>query len=123
MSALPGKQDAYKRGLKAEKLAAVFLKIKGYDILAQRFKTPVGEIDLIARKGETLVIAEVKQRGSVEDALESVTPKMRRRIEQAALYYMQRHAEHGACDLRFYVMAVRWPFFIRHLDNAWRPAA
>ena len=82
MSALPGKQDAYKRGLKAEKLAAVFLKIKGYDILAQRFKTPVGEIDLIARKGETLVIAEVKQRGSVEDALESVTPKMRRRIEQ-----------------------------------------
>lgn len=123
MSAFSRKQDAYWRGLKAERLAAVFLKIKGYDILAQRFKTPVGEIDLMAKKGKTLVMVEVKQRSSMEDALESVTPKMRRRIEQAALYYLQRHTEHEACDLRFDVIAVRWPFLIRHLDNAWRPAA
>lgn len=117
------KQKAYKQGVISEKLAAVFLRFKGYKILEQRFKTPVGEIDLIARKGKALVMVEVKQRRSIDEALESVTPKMRGRIERAALYYMHRHSGAQDLNLRFDLIAMQWPFLIRHLDNAWRPAA
>jgi putative endonuclease len=59
---------AYRSGLVAETLAALMLRLKGYAIVAQRYKTPVGEIDLVALKGRRLAFVEVKRRKTAEDA-------------------------------------------------------
>lgn len=108
----------YDRGLQAERLAALWLRIKGYKILAERYKTSVGEIDLIIQKKNTLAFVEVKARQTHEQALESLTPNMRRRIEKAALSYCAYNNIEGF-ELRFDLITVQPPFFIHHLDNAW----
>ena len=59
---------AYRSGLVAETVAALMLRVKGYAIVAQRYKTPVGEIDLVAIKGKRLAFVEVKRRRTREDA-------------------------------------------------------
>ena len=117
------KKDTYKFGLLAESLAAFFLMAKGYRILARRYKTPVGEIDLIARRGRTIAFIEVKARGSLPAALESLTPVMKRRIGRAAQYFLSSNAALSAYEMRFDLIALAPPFFLQHLDNAWRPAA
>lgn len=116
------KKHSYDLGLKAESMAAIFLRFKGYKILERRYKTAVGEIDLIIRRGHTISFVEVKARSSQEKALESVTPAMRRRIEKAALYYMSQNNV-GNYEMRFDLVTVTPPFFIHHLDNAWQQAA
>jgi len=57
---------AYRRGLFAETVAALLLRLKGHRILARRYRTPVGEIDLVALKGKRLAFVEVKRRRSFE---------------------------------------------------------
>ena len=116
------KKQTYDRGLKAESMAALWLRLKGYKILARRYKTKVGEIDLIARKANIICFVEVKARATKEQALESITPAMRQRIERAALYYVS-HNNVTNCDLRFDLVTVTPPFLIHHLDNAWQQAA
>jgi Holliday junction resolvase-like predicted endonuclease len=59
---------AYRHGLFAETIAALLLRTKGHRILARRYKTPVGEIDLVALKGRRLAFVEVKQRRTIDDA-------------------------------------------------------
>src|SRR5690348_10908885 len=59
---------AYRSGLFAETLTALLLRLRGYRIVAQRYKTPVGEIDLVALKGKRLAFIEVKRRRTKEDA-------------------------------------------------------
>lgn len=120
------KKKAYNRGIFAERFAALWLQLKGYKILERRYKTAVGEIDLIARKKNTIAFIEVKVRRTKLQALESVTPHMRKRIERAALYYISQN-DCAAYDLRLDVIAVSVsPFggyFIHHLDNAWQRSA
>lgn len=113
------RQAAYRRGLWAEYLAAVFLMLKGYRILKLRYKTPQGEIDLIARKGGVLAMVEVKARGSAAAALESITPRNRQRVQAAALHYIGAAPGGMNAELRFDAVAI-WPFGVCHLDNAWR---
>lgn len=112
----------YHRGLRAEHFAATFLRLKGYRIIATRYKTPVGEIDLIARRRRTLVFVEVKERQTMNDALSSITPQMKARITRAAQMYIAAHPACSGFDMRFDVVATRG-FFIRHLDNAWMATA
>lgn len=114
---------AHSDGLAAETLAALILMAKGYRIAARRYKTPVGEIDLIARKGRTLVFVEVKARKVMDGALESVTPHMQARIGRAAGYFIAANPVLAGFEMRFDLLAVRLPFYWRHLDNAWRPPA
>jgi putative endonuclease len=71
---------AYRHGLFAETLAALLLRLKGHRILAQRYRTPVGEIDLVALKGKRLAFVEVKQRKRFEDAGWALPTRARRRI-------------------------------------------
>jgi len=123
MTAAVKRVKAHRRGHMAESVAAVFLMLKGYRILSRRYKTPVGEIDIIARRGNAVVFVEVKTRKAIDTALESVTVKMKRRIERAGEYYLSTHPAEVGRDLRFDVIAISLPFFIRHLDNAWRPGA
>jgi putative endonuclease len=117
------KQDTYKKGHWAEFVAKHYLRFKGYKIIRARYKTGAGEIDLIARKGANLVFFEVKGRASFDEALYAVTPRMQKRIENAARLFCAENSEYQDFYLRFDVVAVRWPFHVRHLDNAWRPHA
>ena len=102
----------------AEGAAELYLRAKGFEILERRYKTPVGEIDLIARDNSYLVFVEVKARGSIDEALTCITPKMRVRIYDAAAHYMAAHPEHAQKPMRVDVVAVTLPFRIKHLENA-----
>lgn len=110
----------HRAGLAAENAAAFLLRLKGYRIVARRYKTPVGEIDLIARRRRTLAFIEVKARKTMDDALAAVTPRMRERIQRAAGYFITGRPELAGLDMRFDLIALAPPFQWRHLDNAWR---
>ena len=114
----PGTDEA---GRRTERLAAWFLRCKGYQILAHRFDTPVGEIDLILRKRHLLVFAEVKLRQAKSVALLSVSPKQQIRITRAAGVYLKFNPQYAQMDLRFDVIVFgrwTWP---THIQDAWRP--
>jgi putative endonuclease len=118
-----GRVQTYRKGLWAESLGAAYLAVKGYRILARRYKTPVGEIDILAEKGGVIAAVEVKARDRMEDAMTAVTPHSRGRIERAALHYIAGHPQYAGRSIRFDVITIKLPFFIRHIDNAWRPRA
>jgi putative endonuclease len=113
------RKEAYRRGILAEYIAAAILVLKGYRILAHRYKCHSGEIDLIVRKGDTLVFVEVKARAKLADALEAVSINSRRRIARAAVSYMSGDPKASNMTQRFDVMAYSPPFFISHIKNAW----
>lgn len=108
-------------GVHAESLAALWLGIKGFRILARRFRTPVGEIDLIAARGSTLAIVEVKARVHYVDALASIGSTKRRRVERATESFLSAHPEWSKFSPRFDVMVVSPWRLPRHLKDAWRP--
>ncbi|WP_426167776.1 YraN family protein [Sandarakinorhabdus sp. DWP1-3-1] len=84
-----------KKGRRAESLAAWYLRAKGYRILARRARTPLGEVDLVASKGTTLVFVEVKARATLDTALFALHPAALRRIEAASRVLAPRYA--GRC--------------------------
>jgi putative endonuclease len=111
------RQAAFRYGLNAETRAAWLLRFKGYRLLARRFKVSGGEIDLVARRGDTLIFVEVKARADLTVALEAITPGQQRRIATAARAWLGRHPEHALLTQRFdavFVVPRRWP---RHLPN------
>ncbi len=112
---------AYKKGAQVERLAALYLRLKGYKILKMRYKTPVGEIDIVTRRKSALVFVEVKSRDEMFSALESVTVRNRNRVERAARYFIAAHPQFSGFDMRFDAVVFVPPFSFRHLDNAWRP--
>lgn len=112
-------KNTYDQGLWAETIAALYLCLKGYKILERRYKTKVGEIDIIARKKNVLAIVEVKFRPTLEEALYAIAPQARRRIERTALHYMASRPLYADFDIRFDVLAVSGAFSVQHLDNAW----
>lgn len=112
------KKKTHDRGIMAEGAAELFLRAKGFQILARRYKTPVGEIDLIALDDQYLVFIEVKARPSLDEAMYSITPKMRERINAAAGHFTASFPEYADRPCRVDVMAVKLPFTIQHLENA-----
>lgn len=110
-------KTSYQKGISAEQQAADYLMGKGWEILQSRYKTPHGEIDLIARCGSTIIFVEVKNRPTMIDALESITSKARQRIAQTAALFLADY--HGAWDIaRFDVITVVHDQ-CDHLENAW----
>lgn len=110
---------AYKKGLRAEFLAGLALMVKGYRIVARRYKTPAGEIDLIAVKGDLVVFVEVKARRTEQAALDSISNESQRRISNAANWWLARQNRVTNPSWRFDVMAVRpwkWP---AHYEDVW----
>ncbi|MBN8521941.1 MAG: YraN family protein [Alphaproteobacteria bacterium] len=114
------RQDSYTRGWLAEYLAAGYLWVKGFQILTIRYKTPLGEVDIIARRGEQLIFAEVKYRPDLDEALYAVTPQAQNRIMRAAQLFMAEQ-KNMSLSARFDIIAISPPFFIRHIENAWQP--
>lgn len=121
MSRIERGRLAHRFGLRAESWAAWLLLLKGYRILARRFKTHAGEIDLIARRGQTLVFVEVKARAGRDSALEALSAAQRERLHRAAGLYLATHPQFADFTIRFdLVLAApgRWP---EHMADAWRP--
>lgn len=100
------RRQAFQKGIRAERLAAFWLRLKGYRILAQRVRTFSGEIDLIARKGNLILIVEIKARDTVEAAIEAVSAVQQRRIEAAADLWLALQPDHARLSLRFDLIAV-----------------
>src|SRR6478672_831675 len=101
----PERQVAFAFGLSAESRAAAFLIAKGYRIVARRWRSPVGEIDIVARRRKTLVFVEVKAR-------------QRRRIIAAAEAWLASHPDDVNGDIRFDVMLVAPKSIPRHIMAA-----
>jgi putative endonuclease len=106
------------RGRRAETLAAWWLRLCGWQILARRARVPGGEVDLVARRGRTLAFVEVKQRRSEEAAALALDEYRLRRVAVAAERLAPRYARDGD-DIRIdaiFLVPGRLP---RHLANVW----
>ncbi len=108
----------YRRGHSAEWIAAAYFAARGYRILARRFKTPHGEIDLIVRKGRRIAFIEVKRRSTRQECEASITPNLRRRVRSAADLWLARRPEYHECATSFdlvFITPWRWP---QHMPNS-----
>lgn len=106
-------------GIFAERLAACWLQLKGYRIIARRLKTPGGEIDLLARRGRTLAVVEVKRRATHDGAAGAISARQQHRLTQAARFVLAGKPEFMQLNLRFDALLVNrwgWP---RHVVNVW----
>jgi putative endonuclease len=106
---------AFRFGLSAEGRAAAFLVAKGYRILARRFRTPLGEIDIIARRRGVLVFVEVKARDNFDAAAEAIGKRQQNRIIGAAQLWLAAHPEDAMRDMRFDAVLVVPGRLPRHL--------
>ena len=105
-------------GRRQEFVAALLLMAKGYRILGFRLKTPEGEIDLLAQRGDVLAVVEVKSRATIDAALEAVGPTQRQRLKRAARAIAARRAVRPNVRLDLVALAPgAWP---RHIPDAWR---
>jgi putative endonuclease len=119
------RQQALKRGRRAERFAILALTLAGYRILARNLKTGprsggLGEIDIVASRGRVIAFIEVKSRADWGSAAESILVRQRQRIARAASAFLAARPKLAGHQARFDVMLVvpwRWP---RHILNSWR---
>jgi putative endonuclease len=121
--ASPERVAAFRTGISAEARAAAFLMAKGYRILAKRFRTRYGEIDIVARKRNLVAFVEVKARASLDEAAFAVTPRQQARIIEAAQAWLMAHPEHAEYELRFDAMLIAPRHLPRHLLAAFDASA
>ena len=115
------KRRAVRRGRWAELLTRLYLMMCAHRILATNYKTPVGEIDLIARRGTRISFIEVKARARAEDAADAISARQRARIQRAAEYFLTQNPALQILDIRFDVALVSGPMRLKYLADAWRP--
>lgn len=112
--------EAERRGRRGEALAAWYLRLKGWRVVARRVKTPRGEVDLVARRGRIVAFVEVKWRANAAALGLAVDRRRLQRVAAAAEAIAHRHVRDGD-DMRIDVVLLapgRWP---RHIVNAWQP--
>ncbi len=114
----PERVAAFRVGISAESRAAALLIAKGYRILARRWRSPAGEIDIVARRRQTLVLVEVKARAQLDDAAEAVTVRQRRRIAAAAEAWLALYPDTAFTDIRFDAVLVAPGKMPRHIPAA-----
>jgi putative endonuclease len=114
----PERVAAHLVGLSAESRAAAYLVAKGYRIVARRFRSPVGEVDIVARRRGVLVFVEVKARATLDDAALSLLPRQQQRIAAAAGAWLAAHPEDGESDIRFDAVLVAPGKIPRHITAA-----
>ena len=114
-AASPARVAAFRTGLSAESRAAAYLMAKGYRILAKRFRTPHGEIDLVVKRWNLLAFVEVKARATLDDAALAVTPRQQARIVDAAQAWLVMHPEHADFELRFDAILIAPRHLPRHV--------
>jgi putative endonuclease len=111
---------ATRRGRSGEWLAALRLMAAGYRIVARNFRSPVGEIDLIARRGRTLIFVEVKHRADQDTAAFAILPRQQARIRRAAEAFLAARPELATFSLRFDAMLIAPWRVPLHVIDAWR---
>jgi putative endonuclease len=117
---MSGRHAAQRWGRWAESLAAWRLRLAGYRVVARNFRSPVGEIDLVVRRGRVLAFVEVKTRLLLADAAEAIRPAQQARIRNAAAAFLARHPALAELDLRFDAVLVPPGRLPQHLPDAWR---
>ena len=121
MSAKPAKLRAVRFGRRAEWLAAWYMRLKGFRVVARNLRLPGGEIDLVLRRGRLLVLLEIKARAGEAHIEEAISQRQWRRIAAAAEQFCARRPGYAAFDRRFdalFLARGRWP---RHRADIWRP--
>lgn len=116
MSARRQRLAAHYRGHTAELAAAALLMAHGYLVLARRFKSPAGEVDLIGRRGKRLAFVEVKFRPTRALCEEAITAEARTRVRRAADLWLARHPGYQTHDIGFdaiFVVPWRLPAYVR----------
>lgn len=115
---LDRKRRFERKGRRAEWFAALALMLKGYRIVSLRYRTPVGEIDLVARTGDLIAFVEVKARHNLASGVDSVSFSAQRRIAAAAELFINRQKDSARLSWRHDIVVVspwRWP---QHLEDA-----
>lgn len=112
------RRAAFARGVDAEAAASALLIAQGFSLIATRVRTPRGEIDLVARRESLLLFVEVKARARLDAAAESILPRQRRRIVEAAEIFLADHPEYAGLDMRLDVVLVAPNRPPVHLPNA-----
>ncbi len=115
---LDRKRRSERKGRRAELLAALALMLKGYRIVTLRYRTPVGEIDIVARKRDLIAFVEVKARRDLASGVNAVSYRAQRRIASAAELFISRQRDSARLSWRHDVVVVSpwtWPV---HLEDA-----
>lgn len=113
------RQEAEKRGRGAETLAAMWLRLHGWRILARRARVPGGEVDIVARRGRTLAFIEVKARATKDAAGFALDAYRLRRVATAAERLAPRFVRDGD-DLRIDAIYIVPRSLPRHVANIWQ---
>jgi putative endonuclease len=114
----PERVIAFRTGLSAESRAAAWLIARGYRILARRFRSRVGEIDIVARRRNLVAFIEVKARASLDDAAYAVTPQQQQRIIAAAQAWLVQNPQFERHEMRFDAILVAPGHLPKHLTAA-----
>jgi putative endonuclease len=112
------RRAAYAFGLRAESIAALWLRAHFYSILDRNYRVQGGEIDVIAKRGGAIVFAEVKARGALDDAVIAITPQKQRRFSRAANRWVATHPWAMGYTLRADAIFVAPGKLPRHVENA-----
>jgi putative endonuclease len=118
---LRAREKAERRGRLGEALAALWLQLKGYAVLAARVRTPLGELDLVVRRGKTLAFVEVKTRRRKDQGLEAISFDSHERIAAAAEWWLSARPALAALDLRYDLVVIAPWSAPLHMRDAWRP--
>lgn len=105
-------------GRRGERLAGWWLRLKGFRVLDRRVRTPVGEVDLVAKRGNLVAFVEVKARATAAELDFAIDEPRLARVAAAAEYLMPRYAGPGD-DIRVDVILIAPGTRPRHIENAW----
>lgn len=114
--------DSYNLGISAENRAIEYLQNLGWKIIKNRYKSPHGEIDILAHKGDMLIACEVKFRKHRDDAAYSVSDHQKERISNALQYFLsENECWIQRCPFcRFDVILLCAEGDLCHIENAWQ---
>ena len=115
---MASRRAAEAAGRRGERLAAWWLRQRGWEVLGERVRTPAGEVDLVARRNGIVAFVEVKSRKTVADLDFAIDQHRLARVAAAAELLMERYATAGE-DIRVDVLLLAPGTPPRHIENAW----